>query len=159
MLKLYNKLVKVMSNFKNQLHDLVRRNNRLKSRLRHAQLKNNLFKLNHSKKGLDLVLKDYKLDKSLIKACLSNRLNSHNVINAYVQGALGNPGFREFYLEVNKINNLQLEVKSKPVKDYTLKNYGSCWIYTTVINDEKISLISSDYERLVKTIKERKLSF
>lgn len=148
-----------MSYFKNQVHDLTRKNNRLKSKLRHAQLKNNVFKPNHSKSELDLVLKYYEKDKSLIRACLNNDLNTSNVINAYVQGSLGNPGFREFYMAINRINNPDFEVKTEPANEYTLENEGFSWIYTTVIDGEKISLISSDYERLSKKIKDRNLPF
>ena len=104
-------------------------------------------------------MKYYEKDKSLIRACLNNDLNTSNVINAYVQGSLGNPGFREFYMAINRINNPDFEVKTEPANEYTLENEGFSWIYTTVIDGEKISLISSDYERLSKKIKDRNLPF
>ena len=114
-----------MLNFNNQLHDLARKNNRLKSKLRHARLKNNTFKLNHS----------FIKDKSLIRTGFNRKVSIGKVI--------GNSEFKDL----------------ESVNDYTLSNEGPVWIYTTVIDGEKISLISSDYERLCKKIKERQLPF
>ena len=148
-----------MFEFDNSLHDLTRKNNKLKSILRHEQLKHGDFRLMHSRRVMNLALKEYSDNKSLIKSAINLGLGKYDLISAYIEGQIGNPEFRQFYVEINKFNDENFEIKDDSKKDYTLENDGSCWIYSTEIDGEKVSLISSDYGRLCEKIKERDLPF
>ena len=146
-----------MSEFNDSLHDLTRRINKLRSVLRHNQFRHNIFILKHSKNANCLVLNEYEKSNSLIKSANAFKLDKSNPVDVHVKGQNDSSEFREFHDEINTFNNKNSEVKKE--KDYTLKNVESSWIYTTVVNGEKISLISSDYERLCGKIKKRNLPF
>ena len=148
-----------MFEFNNKLHDLTFKNNKLKSKLRQDMLKHGTFRLMHSRREMNLALEEYADNKSLIKSANNLGFDRYNLISAYIEGQIGNPEFRDFYVGINKINDENFEIAKDSKKDYTLVNDESSWIYSTVVDGEKISLISSDYERLCKKIKEMNLPF
>ncbi len=143
-----------MLEFNYALHDLERKNNKLKSKLRHNQLKNNSFRLNKSKRILDLALEMYKSNSSLVKTAMDLDLDKNALINAYIGGQRGNPEFQQFYLEINKIDGRDIDSKV-----YTLDNVGTNWVYTVIVDGKKISLISSDLNRLKEIIRDKNLPF
>lgn len=143
-----------MLEFNYTLHDLERKNNKLKSKLRHDQLKNNSFRPNQSKRILDCVLEKYKSNHSLLKTAMDLGLDKNTLINAYIEGQRGNPEFRQFYLEINTIDG-----RDTDSKEYTLDNVGTNWVYNVIVDGKKISLISSDLERLKEKISDRNLPF
>ena len=106
---------------------------------------------------LSLVLQEYKIHKSITKAAIKIGLNPNVVMKWFIEGQKGNPNFEVFYLGVARINNLNSEKvvlaeneDSEIVgkKDYTLESIGGSWVYTTFVDDEKVSIISSDLNHL-----------
>lgn len=138
-----------------RLSRLERRNNRLKSKLRHFQLKNNSFTLNYSKKEMADGLNEYKKSGSLVKSALNLGFDKNSLVNSYIEGQRGNPEFREFYIEINKIKDPNFQIKKE--NEYSLENEGYSWIYTTKVDGKKVSLISRDFDRLMEKVKDKKL--
>ena len=74
---------------------------------------------------------------------------------------MGNELFRQFSLEIDRINNIavpkeeiveedtqEIFNETLPDGDYTISRYGDGWSYKTFKNGEKIFLISSDLDKL-----------
>ena len=135
------------------LNGLNYKNNRLKSRLRYFQFKNNTFKLNRSRLLMKNILKEYKTTKSLVVSAKNLGLDKCIPIKCYIGGQMGNPEFRKFYLEINRINEKDLTSKTEVIKEYKLEKCDDSWIYTVFIDGTKISLISSDYDRLIEKVR------
>ena len=139
------------------LNGLIYKNNRLKSRLRYFQLKNNTFKSNRSRLLMKNILKEYKTTKSLVVSAKNLGLDKSIPIKYYIGGQMGIPEFRKFYLEINGINEKDLTSETEVIKEYKLKKYENSWIYTVFIDGTKISLISSDYDRMIEKIRNKRL--
>ena len=133
------------------------KNNRLKSRLRYFQLKNNTFKSNRSRLLMKNILKEYRTTKSLVVSAKNLGLDKSIPIKYYIGGQMGIPEFRKFYLEINRINEKDLTSETEVIKEYKLKKYENSWIYTVFIDGTKISLISSDYDRMIEKIRNKRL--
>ena len=99
------------------------KNNRLKSRLIYFQLKNNTFKSNRSRLLMKNILKEYKTTKSLVVSAKNLGLDKSIPIKYYIGGQMGNPEFRKFYLEINRINEKDLTSETEVIKEYKLKKY------------------------------------
>ncbi|AMD17911.1 hypothetical protein TL18_07660 [Methanobrevibacter sp. YE315] len=148
----------------NVLNNLQKRNNSLKSKLRHEQLKYGNYSFKVSNKELLLVLDAYKTEKSLIKAASSVGVDKNIALNSYIQGRDGNPKFRPFYLAINDINGVEVSTHKDIISQveeiensYNLIAFDDAWVYTTHLDGEKISIISSDLDSLKKKVKDRNL--
>ena len=138
----------------------------LKSKLLHEQLKCGNYSYKFFDGKLSLVLQEYKIHKSITKAAIKIGLNPNVVMKWFIEGQKGNPNFEVFYLGVARINNLNSEKvvlaeneDSEIVgkKDYTLESIGGSWVYTTFVDDEKVSIISSDLNHLKEKISNKNL--
>lgn len=86
------------------LNNLQERNNSLKSKLRHEQLKYGTYSFNKYKDESLLVLDAYEKHKSIFKAASSVGLDRDVVMKWFMRGMNGDPKFRPFYLSINNIN-------------------------------------------------------
>ena len=152
----------------NRLDVLQKRNNSLKSRLVHEQLKSGNFSFHYSQKYIHRILHEYKKNRSLIKAADIVGIDYNIVIGWYINGQRTDSIYRGFYLAVNDINNSSIntenigeisgEVSEKDFDgDYLISEYGDGWSYKTYIDGEKIFIISNDLETLKKKVKDRHL--
>ena len=81
-------------------------------------------------------------------------------MNWYVQGQLGNPKFRGFYLIIRNINDNAKDSSfqiSDLDGDYLISEYGDGWSYKTFVNGEKIFLIANELDDLKKKVKAKHL--
>ena len=154
------------------LNDLQNRNYSLKSKLIHEQLRHGTYHFGYSKKFL-LVLSEYKKLHSFFKVSSVVDVSQKELIKWYVQGQLGDPKFRAFYLAIKDIGNAKdmedqihddsqddenaLESIVHDEKDYIISQYGDGWSYKTFIDGEKIFLISNDLDNLKKKVKAKRL--
>lgn len=152
-----------------ELNNLQRRNNILKSKLLQYKLKYGTFQFNTSKKELLLVLNSYKTHKSLIKAADSVGVDKNLAIDWFVEGQLGNPQFRGFYLAISQIGRFEPKTifsdvekvvspeAKEDVKNYTISEYLNSCVYTAEIDGENISFISRDLDTLKQVVKSKNL--
>ena len=159
----------------NRLNNLENRNNSLKSRLFKLQLKNGNYSNGYFKKYSLMILNEYKQHKSLFKASQNVGIGYDVVMDWYVQGQLGNPQFKSFYLSIRRINNYSnsqvnenhqiskttdetAECDENPLNEkFIISPYGDGWSYKTYVNGEKIFIISNELETLKKKVKDRHL--
>ena len=109
-----------------------------------------------------LVLKEYNIHKSIVKAACNAGVDINSVIKWFIEGQRGNPHFRNFYLAIMKDNGLNFDLDSykKPeIPQHNIRSVEGAWIYTANVDGEKVSIISSDYELLKKRIFEKNLPF
>ena len=139
------------------LNNLEKRNNSLKSKLFHKQLKYDNFTSDHNKKYMLLVLNDYKKYNSLYKAALNNNIDFNLVLRWFVQGQLGNPQYRGFYLAILKNNSKLESCENENAENYVISPYGDGWSYKTFINGEKIFIIANELDDLKKKVKAKNL--
>ena len=144
------------------LNDLQKRNNSLKSKLRHQQLKYNNFSYRYYKKYSLLIINDYKKHKSLYIAALNNNLDYNVVFEWFIQGQLGNSKFRGFYLAVKNITgDVQKDNYSNSMveldEDYVISQYGDGWSYKAYRDGEKIFIIANEIDDLKNKIKSKNL--
>lgn len=151
------------------LNNLEKRNNFLKSKLLHEQLKYGNYNFKYFNKHSQLILNDYVHTKSLFKSSLNLGINYHDVCNWFVQGQLGNPTFKEFYRVISNINNInnlnddsnepveEIPVENPIEGEYEISPYGDGWSYKTFKNGEKIFLISSDLDKLKDKVRSKHL--
>jgi hypothetical protein len=150
------------------LNKLQKRNNFLKSRLIHEQLKSGNYLSEHFKKYQFEVLNEYKTHKSFFKVASIVGLTQKEIMDWYIQGQCGNPKFRGFFLAINDINDgnaREVEVEPAGVSDpqqcsdgeYMISQYGDGWSYKTYVNGEKIFIISDELENLKRKVKDRHL--
>ena len=148
------------------LKNLQKRNNYLKSKLLHEQLKHGNYPFKNFKRESLHILSEYRIHKSIFKATLNVGISYNVAIKWFIQGQMGNPHFRDFYSGISRINNN----KSLPVEDETSKitdfeddfkisKYGDGWSYTTYVDGKKVFLISNELDSLKKKIADRKLPF
>ena len=160
------------------LDNLQKRNNSLKSRLVHDQLKYGTYHFGYFKKFL-FAIDEYKKHHSFFKVASVVGVSQQELVNWYVQGQLGNPNFRAFYLAIKDIDrgvdeaNLDAEEEyletsqvneetdqenvSHDGKDYLISQYGDGWSYKTFIDGEKIFIISNELKTLKEKVKAKHL--
>ena len=156
-------------NNENELDNLQKRNNSLKSQLAHEQLKYDNYSFEYFNKYSKLILNEYKQHKSIFKASLIVGIDYKIVMGWYIQGQLNNPIFRGFYLSINDMNgdqrvvdeikdNVEINESADELDgDYIISEYGDGWSYKTYVNGEKIFLISNDLETLKKKVRDKHL--
>lgn len=148
----------------NVVNTLQKRNNSLKSKLRHQQLKYGTYSFNKVNKELLLVLDAYKNHKSIFKAASSVGVNKDMAIKCFIQGMDSNSEFRDYYLTINRINgfvpesheNMHSDV-GKTKNEYNISASGDAWVYTTCVDGENISIISCNLDQLRHKVKSRGL--
>lgn len=155
------------------LDDLQNRAYSLKSKLIHEQIRHGTYHFGYFKKFL-LVINEYKKHHSFFKVSSVVDVSQQELIRWYVQGQLGNPRFRGFYLAIKDIDNAKAmedpinddsqdcdenapESIAHDEKDYIISQYGDGWSYKTFIDGEKIFLISNDLDNLKKKVKAKRL--
>lgn len=156
----------------NVLNNLQKRNNSLKSKLIHEQLKSNNYSFEYFKKYSSLILNEFKKHNYLYKAALTVGVDYNIVLEWYIQGQLNNPQFRGFYLAVNSIKNddyiqnteektagenYSQKIYEEFDGEYIISEYGDGWSYKTFIEGEKIFIISDDLENLKMKVKAKNL--
>ena len=156
----------------NVLTNLQERNNALKSKLLHEQIRHDNYSFNHLQKCFSIILNEYCKNKSLYLASLNEGFDHNNVINWYVQGQLGNPMFKDFSASIDRINenfteNDNLDIETDEFQDvivdefcdgdYEISQYGDGWSYKTFRDGEKIFIISNDLETLKNKIRNQHL--
>lgn len=159
-----------MMNDNEVLNSLQKRNDSLKSKLLHVQLKYDNYSFGFFEKYSGLILNEYMKSGSLLKSASNVGIGQMDALNWYVQGQMGIEIFREFSREVNRINNIIVtkdeiieevpqEVLNEtcPEGEYIISEYGDGWSYKTFKNGEKIFLISSDLEKLKDKVKSNHL--
>lgn len=154
----------------NALNNLQNRNNILKSKLVHEQLKYDNYSFNSFQREMSQLLNEYYKHKSIFKAAYILDLDLNMVMKWYIQGQRGNLQFKSFYLRINHINNLRSadeEVSSADevdsslddefCEDYVISRYGDGWSYTCYVDGEKVFLISGDLDNLKSKVKSQNL--
>lgn len=152
----------------NVLNSLQKRNDALKSNLIKTQFKHGNFSLQYYEKYSELVLVEYRQNKSLFKSALKLNIDPIEVFNWYTQGQLGNMPFKKFYLEISKINHSVSQktdiIESDEIPktetmegNYIISQYGDGWSYKTFIDGEKIFLISDELDSLKQKVKSKHL--
>ncbi|MDO5832753.1 MAG: hypothetical protein Q4Q14_07920, partial [Methanobrevibacter sp.] len=147
----------------NALNRLQERNDNLKSKLLHEQLKYGNYKFRNFRSESLLVLGAYRKHKSIFKAASAVGINRNLVFKWFIQGQFGNPQFRDFYLGIQRINGFEpIEVPDEVEevkKDYILSEFEDAWTYTTFVDGERISIISGNLDNLKAKIQARDLPF
>lgn len=156
-------------NPKSALDNLEKQNTALKSKLVCEQLKRGNYPFGYFKKYSLTVLNEYKKHGSFFKTAAVLGISQKEIMNWYIQGQMGNPLFRGFYLAINDINNNEDNEKLPPAQEkiiqenipeegeYQISRYGDGWSYRTYIDGEKIFIISNELETLKKKVKNQKL--
>ncbi len=146
------------------LNNLQERNNSLKSKLRHEQLKYGTYSFNKYKDESLLVLDAYEKHKSIFKAASSVGLDRDVVMKWFMRGMNGDPKFRPFYLSINNINGVSTRSHEDILREveeidkmYEITSFDDAWVYTTEADGEKISIISGDLDNLRQKVKARNL--
>ncbi len=151
------------------LNNLEKRNNFLKSKLLHEQLKYGNYNFKYFNKHSQQILNEYLQTKSLFKSSLNTGINYTDVCKWFIQGQLGNPIFKDFYMAVTNINNIKNRdndsnepVEEIPVEnpidgEYEISQYGDGWSYKTFVDGEKIFIISDDLKKLKDKVKSKRL--
>lgn len=149
----------MLMNHNNVLDSLLKRNSSLKSRLMHEQLKHGNYSYGCLRKHSQLLLNEYRSEKSLFKSASRIGMNYNDVLTWYFQGQLGNPIFEGFYQSIKRINenhvleDIGTEEEEVPEdnavdEEYVISQYGDGWSYKTFVDGEKIFLISDDLKKL-----------
>lgn len=174
MLDLYAPKSKILlMNGRNALNSLQIRNNSLKSKLFHEQLKLGQYSFEFHRKYMGLILNEYKKTGSLVKSSEIVGIDYEIVFKWYFQGLSENPNYRNFYLTVRGIGDLSTEsspietnvetLESSPISnaledgEYVISKYGDGWSYKTYVDGEKIFIISNELETLEKKVKDKRL--
>lgn len=157
-------------NGQNVLNSLQIRNDSLKSKLFHEQLKSDNFSFKYHNKYINLILNEYKKNKSLVKSAQTIGIDYEIVFKWYVQGQRGNLNYRGFYLAIRDMNDsiedAIEEIETPQVEqidngfddgEYLISQYGDGWSYKTYIDGEKIFIISNELETLKKKVKDKRL--
>ena len=159
LLDLYVRIFKIMLMMSEDvLNNLQKRNDLLRLKLIHEQLKFQNYSFHFIKKYSLLLINEYKKHNSLFKSSLNVGLDYNVVLNWYVQGLLGNSPFRQFFLAINDIGILddsESEIKSEGETEweYMISQYGDGWSYKTFINGEKIFIIANELDDLKRKVK------
>lgn len=158
-----------------ELKSLEKRNTSLKSILLHEKLRHGEIPLSYYKRCSLKILNEYKYSKSIYKSSKNVGINPMLVMKWYIQGQLGNPYFRGFYLVIEKINNnsqfkvndtspeadipdsVSEDIPDNVEGDYIISEYGDGWSYKTYVDGEKVFIISGDLETLKGKVRARHL--
>ena len=137
------------------LNNLQKRNDSLKSKLRHEQLKHGTYSFKRFNKEILLILGAYRSHKSILKAALSVGINKDIAMKWFIEGRKKDSEFRPFYLAINNINGFKFQEHEASIpqaeeikKEYEISELGDSWVYTTYVDGEKISIISGDLDSL-----------
>lgn len=98
------------------LDSLQKRKNSLKFKLMHSRLKHGTYSFDNTIKYIPAVLNQYSKYGSFFKASSIVGLTQKEIMNWYIQGQLGNPKFRGFFLAVNEINKSDAKNKKEGKK-------------------------------------------
>lgn len=147
------------------LNNLQNRSNILKSKLVHEQIKHGNYPFTDFSREISQLVSEYPKHNSIFKTASVLGLNPHEVMKWFVQGLLGNPKFRSFYLRINYINRKlnrevvpQIEENIPEFKEkYEISRQDNAWCYTTHVDGEKVAIISGDLESLKNKVKSLKL--
>lgn len=157
------------------LKSLEKRNNSLSAILFHEKLRHGEIPLTYFKKYSMDIIHEYKDSGSIFKSSKNVGINPMVVMKWYIQGQLGNPYFRGFYLVIEDINsNSKFKTDENSSKldiaddvceyipnnaegDYVISEYGDGWSYKTYVDGEKIFIISNDLQTLKKKVKDKRL--
>lgn len=150
------------------LNSLQKRKNSLKFQLVHCQLKHGTYPFGYSRKSILEVINHYKKCGSFFKASSIAGLAQNDVMNWYVQGQLGNPRFRGFFLAINEINKGNDRITDEePVQEsetgfnqddwHVISEYGDGWSYKAHVGGENVFIISNDLETLKGKVRNRHL--
>lgn len=150
------------------LNNLQKRNDSLKARLIHEQLKCGNYSSENFKRYHLTVLNEYKTHRSFFKAASAVGISQKEIMDWYIQGQMGNLNFRGFFLAVNDINSdnhdeayeagIPLVSANEAVEgEYVISQYGDGWSYKTYVGGEKIFIISNELESLKKKVRGRNL--
>lgn len=149
------------------LNSLQKRNGSLKSQLIHDQLRYGNYSFDYSRKYVLTVLNQYRKHRSFFKVAYEVGLTQKQLMGWYVQGQMGNPEFRGFYLMINEINKAEIRTDDEVIcesemdfnqdGEYEISRYGDGWSYKTFIGDDKVFLISDDIESLKRKVKDNHL--
>ena len=145
--------------FYTRLSNLEKRNNGLKSLLLHDKLKHGSYSYKHLEDKILLILNEYKINKSITLAAFNSGFNPNLVLKWFVEGQKGNPNFEIFYDGIKRINNLKDNTEDLEItdNDYEIEYVGGSWVYTTYVDGEKISVISSDLNHLKEKVSDKNL--
>ncbi|MBP3227119.1 MAG: hypothetical protein J6M08_09460 [Methanobrevibacter sp.] len=161
-----------MMNRTDVLTNLQERNNALKSKLLHEQIRFDNYSFGYFHKYSSIILNEYREHKSLCIASQNVGVNHEDVINWYVQGQLGNPIFNEFSTSIDMINDYVVQNEDfdgenndfqDDLKDdscegsFEISQYGDGWSYKTFRDGEKIFIISNDLETLKNKVRTKHL--
>lgn len=148
------------------LDNLQKRSGALKFKLIHEQLNCGNYTFNSFNRQMSRILNEYLKYKSIFKAASIVGIDLKIVIKWYLQGQMGNPQFRLFYLRINHINDRKSfednapseeNFTQEPVEDFVIDRYGDGWSYKTFVGGEKIFIISDDLNHLKRKVKSRNL--
>lgn len=139
---------------------LEKRNNRLKSLLLHDQLKYGSYSYRHLEDKILLILKEYKINKSITLSACNCGINPSLAIKWFVEGQKGNPNFKILYSGIRRINNgdyCEEQVDVIGDSDYEIEHVSDSWVYTTYVDGKKVSIISSDLDNLKERVSSKNL--
>lgn len=161
--------------FSSTLKSLEKRGISLKSKLLHEKLRRGEVPLTYYKKCSLNVLNEYRNTGSIFKSSMNIGIDPVVVMKWYIQGQLGNPHFRGFYLIIKNINDnsefmidedslesdiaddVGQSIPNDPEGDYVISEYGDGWSYRTYIGGEKVFIISEDLQTLKRKVRDRNL--
>lgn len=139
---------------------LEKRNNKLKSLLLHSKLKYGNYSYKHLEDKILLILNEYKINNSITLSAFNNGINPSLAIKWFVEGQKGNPNFKTFYSGIKRVNNWpDVEEEIVYEKKYDIEHMGNSWVYTTYVDDKKLSIISSDWDHLREKVLSKDLPF
>lgn len=132
---------------------LEKRNNKLKYLLLHDKLKYGNYSYKPLEDKILLILNEYKINKSIALSAFNCGINPRLAVKWFAEGQKGNPNFKIFYSGIKRVNNWSAPVDEIVCeKNYEIENIGESWVYTTYVDGEKISIISSDLNHLKEKV-------
>lgn len=156
------------------LDNLQERSNSLQSILIRDQLRQGAYNFGYFKSFLEII-NEYKKFRSFFKVSHVVNVSQQELLGWYIQGQMGNPQFRSFYLAIRDINNIKTRDTSNKISqeivveetvsdsgaieegDYIISPYGDGWSYKTFRDGEKIFLISGELKTLKEKVRAKRL--
>lgn len=151
-----------MIGYENQILNLRKETDALKSLLLHDQLKHRNYSYTHLRKDMEMVLNKYRKNGSIVKSAIDLGFNVNTVLKWYFEGQKGDVLFKFFSDEINRINHENDESTNENEdndfqKDYEIIEVDGNWIYSCILDDEKHSLIANDLGRLKQKVMAKNL--